>query len=177
MKTKENLMLHARRQFWMNGFSNVSVRQIAGAAGVDVALISRYFGGKLGLFEATLENAFDIFDNLPSSGQELVDEFVRIFAEAPRTNPEPSSIQMLLTNSHDEQVGELVRDLYDKSLHQPLRALLGEERAALFAAAAIGFSVMEKSLRVDGIAHPASQKYEKQLRHLLLAALDFRPSG
>lgn len=171
MNTKDKLRLHARRQFWINGYSNVSLRQIASAAGVDVALISRHFGGKFGLFEATLEGAFDIFETPPSDEAELLDAFVRIFVETPRTNTEPSAIRMLLTNAHDEGVGDLVRELYDERIQQGLRALLGEERAALLAAVVFGFSVAEKSLRIEGIAPPSSDQYKSQLTHLLEAAL------
>ena len=173
MKTRDKLLLHARRQFWANGYSNVSLRQIASAAGVDVALISRHFGGKLGLFEATLDGAFSIFETPPVNETELIDAFVRIFAEAPRTSTEPSAVTMLLTNSYDEEVGSLIRDLYDRHFQQTLRDLLGPERAALFAAVVFGFSVAEKSLRVDGIAPPSSVEYGRQLEHLIRAALSF----
>lgn len=172
MKTQDKLLLHARRQFWANGYSNVSLRQIAGAAGVDVALISRHFGGKLGLFEATLEGAFDIFDTPPSNEAELVNAFVRVFAEKPRASSEPSALTMLLTNSHDEDVGSLIRDLYDHHFQKSLRDLLGSERAALLAAVVFGFSVAEKSLQVDGIAPPSSVQHRKQLEYLLLAAIN-----
>lgn len=170
MKTQDKLLLHARRQFWAKGYSNVSLRQIASAAGVDVALISRHFGGKLGLFEATLEGAFDIFETPPANEIELVDTFVRIFAETPRTGSEPSAVTMLLTNSFDDEVGSLIRELYDRQFQQSLRDLLDPERAALFAAVVFGFSVVEKSLRVDGIAPPSSDKYKSQLKYLLDAA-------
>ncbi|MEO0371384.1 MAG: TetR family transcriptional regulator, partial [Pseudomonadota bacterium] len=46
--TKEKLLGAARDLFWTRGYSNVSVRDITGAAGVDAALVSRYFGGKRG---------------------------------------------------------------------------------------------------------------------------------
>ncbi|MEL6727120.1 MAG: TetR family transcriptional regulator [Pseudomonadota bacterium] len=173
MNTKEKLLLHARRRFWTNGYSNVSLRQIASAAGVDVALVSRHFGGKLGLFEATLEGAFNIFETPPTSEMELIEAFVRIFAEAPRTRTEPSAVTMLLTNSFDEEVGSLVRDLYDRHFQQSLRDLLGPERAALFAAVVFGFSVAEKSLQVDGIAAPSSAEYRQQLEHLIHAAFGY----
>lgn len=166
-------MLQARRQFWVKGFSNVSVRQIAGAAGVDIALISRHFGSKLGLFEASVESAFLIFEAPPTSAGDLVDKFVRIFAEAPRDQAEPSPILMLLTNAHDEEVGELVRGLYNEQVQQNLIAVLGQERAALFAAAVFGFSVAEKSLRVAGIASSTSQEYKDQFRHQLKAAIGY----
>ncbi|MEM6900656.1 MAG: TetR/AcrR family transcriptional regulator [Pseudomonadota bacterium] len=173
MKTRDKLLIHARRQFWANGYSNVSLRQIASAAGVDVALISRHFGGKLGLFKATLEGAFDTFEKPPSTEAELIEAFVHIFAKTPRSNTEPSAIRMLLTNSHDDEVGSLVRQMYDKHFQLGLRSLLGNERAALFAAVVFGFSVAEKSLRIDGIAPPHSADYEAQLKHLMQAALDF----
>lgn len=172
MNTQDKLLVHARRQFWANGYSNVSLRQVAGAAGVDVALVSRYFGGKLGLFEATLEGAFNIFETPPADEEELVEAIVRIFTETPRTSSEPSAVTMLLTNSHDSEVGDLVRRLYDTHLQQALRALLGQERSALFAAAVFGFSVAEKMLRVEGIASPSSAHYKNQLKHLLQAALE-----
>jgi len=54
-KTKKALLQEAQNQFWSRGYSNVSVRDISKAAGVDGALISRYFGSKLGLFETTLQ--------------------------------------------------------------------------------------------------------------------------
>ena len=170
--TKDKLLLHARRLFWANGYSNVSLRQITSEAGVDVALISRHFGGKLGLFEATLEGAFTLFDTPPITPTELVDAIVHIFAEAPRTSMEPSAVTMLLTNSHDRHVGDLVRRLYDTHFQNGIRDLLGPDRSALFAAAVFGFSIAEKSLRVKGIADPASSAYRAQLRNFLMTAIN-----
>lgn len=172
--TRNNLLTHARRLFWSRGYSNVSVRQIATSAGVDVALISRHFGGKLGLFEATLTNAFDLFETPPASDAELIEALVRMFADAPRPKTEPSPILMLQTNSHDEEVGAMVRSQYDEQIQKFLGQILGIERAALFAAAIFGFSVAEKSIQVEGIAEPGTKAYEAQLRHLLNAALDYR---
>ena len=45
----------ARGQFAAKGFRGATMRAIATAAGVDVALIAHYFGHKQGLFAATLE--------------------------------------------------------------------------------------------------------------------------
>ena len=54
-KTKFKIFEEAKKLFWNYGYSNVSVRQIAKAAKVDVALIPRYYSSKLGLFKATLD--------------------------------------------------------------------------------------------------------------------------
>jgi AcrR family transcriptional regulator len=60
--TRRALLNAATQLFWEHGYSNTSLRQIAGQAKVDVALISRYFGGKLGLFKATLATGLDWHD-------------------------------------------------------------------------------------------------------------------
>ena len=43
LSSRETLLVSAKALFWTRGYSNVSVREIAPEAGVDVALINRYF--------------------------------------------------------------------------------------------------------------------------------------
>jgi TetR/AcrR family transcriptional regulator len=51
----------ARRLFAEQGYSAVSMRQIAEGAGVNPAMIAYYFGGKPGLYEAVLEETLSPF--------------------------------------------------------------------------------------------------------------------
>ena len=178
LTTREKLRINARQQFWSKGYSNVSVRQIAKLAGVDVALISRYFGGKLGLFKATLDGAFDLAD-LPNQGEDiLLETFLNLFIMAPRDGDAPSAMRMLLTNAHDDDVGPLVRTEFQNSFHANIVTILGSEaRAALFMTVLLGVSVAEKTLHLPGIGAPSSKAYERQLRYLLQAALDFNPQA
>ena len=172
--TRERLLTHARRLMWARGYGAVSLREVAQAAGVDVALVSRYFGGKRGLFEATLEDSFpkDLFHGL--TPETLVDQMVSLFVNTPRDAEDPSAIRMILMNSHDDEVGDLVRATQATHWEGPLTALLGSaEKAALFGAASFGLSVVEKSLHMRGIAPLDSPAYEAQLRQLMQAALDF----
>jgi AcrR family transcriptional regulator len=48
--TREAILVAARQAFAERGFDNTSVRQIAGTAGVDPALVHHYFGSKDQLF-------------------------------------------------------------------------------------------------------------------------------
>lgn len=173
LTTQEKLLHAARAAFWSWGYSNVSVRQIAKVAEVDVALISRYFGGKLGLFQATLAGAFD-FGPVAASPEALIDQFVTLFAQAPRgKGAEVSALRMVLTNAHDEAVGALVRQEFDRVYQSHIIAVIGAPRpAALFVAAVMGISVAEKTLKLQGIDEPTSSGYADQLRHMLRAALD-----
>ncbi len=171
--TRENLLIQARALLWAHGYSNVSLRTIASAAGVDVALVSRYFGGKRGLFQATLEGAFDVPDVADEA--ELVDVAVRMFTTAPRNGMVPSVLQLLLMNAHDEEVGDMVRAAHHAKMQAGLEAVIGDPaRAALFMAATLGMSVAEKSLHLPGIAPHDTPEYEAQLRHMLNASLSYK---
>lgn len=172
--TKERLLLHAQRLIWSKGYSNVPLRDIAKAAGVDVALISRYFGGKLGLFEATLTSAMSA-QPFPRMGEEaLIDFCTKLFIAAPRDDT-PSFLRMILMNAHDEAVADKVKQHHQTYLQSALEEATGsKQRAALFISVMLGISVAERSLALDGIAPHNSPAYEAQVRHMLKSALAFK---
>lgn len=53
--TREQILAAARSEFAAKGFQGATMRAIADAAGVNVALLAHYFGGKQQLFAETLE--------------------------------------------------------------------------------------------------------------------------
>ncbi len=171
--TKETLLIHACRLFWSRGYSNVSVRDIAGAAGVDVALIARYFGSKLGLFEATLDTLEKIDPAEFPTVDALINMVVGMYANAPKGGIEASPISMILLNANDREVGKLVAERQYECWQRPLEKIIGSKsRAALFFAALMGFSVAQKTLDMDGIAKPGSEEHRAQFRHMLTTALE-----
>lgn len=58
--TREALLRAARRRFVVLGFERTTTRSIADDAGVNVSLISRYFGSKEGLYSAVLAESADL---------------------------------------------------------------------------------------------------------------------
>ena len=52
--TRAGILEAAKGQFARLGYDRTGLRDIAAEAGVDAALINRYFGGKEGLFTASL---------------------------------------------------------------------------------------------------------------------------
>lgn len=54
--TRQSILSAARNQFIKDGYDNVGVRAIAAEAGIDPALICRYFGSKKQLFTEVLES-------------------------------------------------------------------------------------------------------------------------
>lgn len=80
---RERILDAALDEFALEGFRATTLRRIAARAGVDVALLSHYFGNKDGLFAATLQ--------LPDSARGLA---VRALSGPPHTHGE------LLTRSY-----------------------------------------------------------------------------
>src|SRR3954470_4222231 len=84
----------AEKLFAVTGFDGTSVRDIAHEAGINVAMISYYFGSKEKLMEAVFEQ---------------------------RTNNIKLKVENLLQNdqlSHLEKVNVLIDDYVDKFIHQ-----------------------------------------------------------
>ena len=55
-QSRERLLLAAMRLFAEQGFANTSTREIALAAGTNIASISYYFGDKAGLYRAAFSD-------------------------------------------------------------------------------------------------------------------------
>jgi TetR/AcrR family transcriptional regulator len=55
---RANLIAATTPLFAEKGFNGVGVRELASAAGVNISMISYYFGGKEGLYEAVLSEQF-----------------------------------------------------------------------------------------------------------------------
>lgn len=58
-EVKRALVAAARELFTRRGFGEVGIRELSRAAGVTPGMISYYFGGKQGLYEAMLASVFD----------------------------------------------------------------------------------------------------------------------
>ena len=58
-RTKERILRAAERLFAEHGYDGVSMRGLAAAAGVQLALLSYYFRGKEGLYRAVFQRRID----------------------------------------------------------------------------------------------------------------------
>jgi AcrR family transcriptional regulator len=143
--TRERLVLAARKAFSARGFERTTVREIANDAGVNPALINRYFGGKEQLFAeaVSIDLAFPDLSQVARDqlGITLVthffnrweghqhDDLLRVLIRAAVTNEEATSrIRMILAS----QVGAMVEHIAG-----PTRA---RERACLIATQILGLA-------------------------------------
>lgn len=178
LSTQEKLLLAARELFWTRGYSNVSVRDITKAAGVDVALVSRYFGGKQGLFEATLAE-IPTWEALQVERERVlaaaIDSFSHPFdPETDQANP----FTMLLANVIDPEMGPHIRGLVQQVMAKPLADKLGgdqsDERSAMLLAVLFGMALMRKNFQLDALSDATLEEIRAQNAHLAEAAMRYK---
>ena len=133
---REEILDAARRSFGEDGFAGTSLRQIASAAGVDVRLVSHYFGSKGDLFVAAVELPFDpesTFDTLLAPGPAGIGERLAGFVLDILDTSSGRQVMtgMLRAAASEDQAAAMVRDRLVGQLLLPLARRLGTDHAEL----------------------------------------------
>lgn len=104
---RDKILHVARKLFAEHGLEGVSVRDICRESGLNVSLVSYYFGGKEGLYSTILElharevekNLRGILDAFHENGnlnrelfKKMIEQFIRNLVEMRLASPEMSSI-------------------------------------------------------------------------------------
>ena len=171
--TKKRLRASARRQFSHKPFGSVGVRSIAEEAETDPALIQRYFGSKLGLFNEILEGAFNMTGSPtatdPYGAEALTETVYAPIDQDLRKEFDP--LLLLIMGAIDEETARMTADRFEAEFLGPLADRIGGQdrqyRAALAASLLLGFSVFRALLQTPSIA-PGNASEEKALFHDLL---------
>jgi AcrR family transcriptional regulator len=109
--TRQRLLQAARQRFARDGYAATTVRDIATEAGVNVALINRYFTSKEGLFEACLDRTVKELDDRDTDAS-TVDQIVNVMIEQMLdTSTADRSLQLLLLlrSTGEPEVDEIRR--------------------------------------------------------------------
>lgn len=158
--TRAAILGAAREQFAAQGFAGTSIRSIAGAAGVDAALVHHYFGTKDDLFVAALQLPVDPRERLAEvvahgpagAGERLVRIFVSVWDD-----PELQLPLLGLARSILDPSGQrLMRDGFVPAVLHPVGVALGidrpEVRMPLVASQVLGVILTRYVLEVEPIA-------------------------
>ena len=94
--TRSRLLDAARSAFALRGFDGASVREITGAAGVNLGAITYHFRSKQGLYDAVMEEAFrPLLERLAQAPErsdeavlDVVERRVRMVFDHLRANPD-----------------------------------------------------------------------------------------
>ncbi len=141
--TRAKLLAAARHHLSQAGYGQVGVRQIAAEAGVNAALINRYFGSKLGLFAEVVGDSFTIGDLLVGDRGTLGERLARYLVRPRRTGFDPTLV--LLHSAAHPDAGGVLRAALAEQVATPLSDWLGgpdaRERAGLITALLFGFTL------------------------------------
>jgi AcrR family transcriptional regulator len=151
-RTRAAILTAARILFSTRGFANTGVREVAELAGVNSSLVGRYFGSKLGLFQATLEQ-IDITPLLQGDRRRFGVDMVAVFFDTPdATGP---LMTMILSATDPESHAASVEVLQTKVI-APLARWLGppdgEGRATRLNILWTGFLTSWKLLSLQPLA-------------------------
>ena len=144
--TRAAILEAAKAQFARLGYDHAGLREIAAAAGADVALIKRYFGGKEALFTEALKASFKS-DRLKDWNRETFpsDVATMMADSAPAADDERThSFQFLLRAATSPTTAPLLNLAVQERFLQPIRDWLGGQddgRARVLAAVYIGLLV------------------------------------
>jgi AcrR family transcriptional regulator len=168
--TRADLLRAARRRFARDGYDGASVRDIAADAGANVALISRYFGSKDGLFVEALSAPSRFPDLRETPPAELPAKMLARILDQPDAYGGENPIAALLRSTGHEGVAEQMRAHIDSDLTRRLAALSPEEdatvRADLFVALLLGIGVLHTVIRKPPLADQRSQQLQPHISRL-----------
>ncbi|MDO8187482.1 TetR family transcriptional regulator [Conexibacter sp. JD483] len=157
-QAREAILAAAREQFGARGYDAATLRGIATAAGVDVALVSYYFGAKSDLFVAALHlpiSPAQILDALLAAGTDGLGE--RLFERLLAVWDEPASGAQLISvlRSATSQF-DMLRDFLTQQIVPRLAAAIdapdAELRATAVASQVLGLLLARYVLRVEPLA-------------------------
>lgn len=180
--TRQRLLDAARHRFTSTGYSATTVRHIADDAGVNVALIFRYFESKEALFRACLSRAVD------EAGRTLTDTMtpeLAAHAIAGRVadhgaDSHPNWLMLLLRSSGDER-GDQIRLEILRSAAERLASIAGWRpddpdgdrqllRAQTALASAVGIAML-RAVRLEPLASADRDDLTEPLREVFDALL------
>ena len=170
--TEAAILSAAREHFGARSFEQVGVRDIAEAAGVNIALVIRYFGSKEALFEVavTQEVNLDALFRMPR--EQLGEALVRYILDKRDFDP----LLALLRSAANEQASALLRKNIANHFTAPLSSLMtGEDRALranLVAAQLLGVALMREVIRSEPLAEADRERIVVQIAPLVQALLE-----
>jgi AcrR family transcriptional regulator len=178
--TRQAMLGAARRRFLQESYENVGLRDIARDVGVDVALVSRYFGSKEELFREALgvgRREEILPPELPHA--EIPAYLARLFIEqSDDGNEHVEHLLIMLRSASSPTASAIVREALRKDVLRPLAEKLGGEQGELRASSSMavwmGMTILRTVMTVEPLCGDDGD-VEHRIRQLFEAALAESP--
>jgi len=171
----------ARGRFAREGYDGAGIREIAGDAGVDAALVSRYFGGKEELFAAVLTLSANPEDLFYGTADAFAARIAKLMVRDPRDDSKMDCLLIMLRSASSPRAGETIRRTGEERFYGPMADWLGGEDAAVLArvlgALMMGMGVA-RAISVDfELDEAARERLEAQVEATIRTLLAARSPG
>jgi AcrR family transcriptional regulator len=179
--TTRQAMLHAAHaRFLQESYENVGLRDIAGDVGVDVALVSRYFGSKEELFREVL-GVGRKDEILPAEvpHAEIPAYLASMFLQQGEDGKKHVERLLIMLRSVSSPIAStIVRETLRNDVLRPFADRLGGEgaemRASGLMAVWMGMTIMRTMMAVEPL-RKADNELESRIRQLFEAAMFNQP--
>nr|WP_277348049.1 TetR/AcrR family transcriptional regulator [Streptomyces sp. HNM0574] len=170
------MLAAAALRFGRYGYDGASIRDIARDAGVDAALVYRYFGSKEALFTSVSEDSAALFGPLLETPLDEVAAWMCDFVSSgPPDDEIPHPVLSALRSSGREETLARLRDEVAEVFSAKFAARLdgpdAEIRAELLAAWLLGTSLLRKAFRTPALDSASEDTLHTHLSHGITALL------
>lgn len=159
------LLEAAREVFSEQGFEGATVRTIAARAGVNASLVNHWFGGKQGLFAATIDDLFDVtnvVNGVPTGDPvTLAQQLVRAFVTKWDAHGARFAAMVRSISSQKIAATMLSDFLTTRVFRRVARDIAPDQaefRASLCATQIIGLGIMRYVLRLEPLVTASVDK-------------------
>jgi len=178
-RTKSAILRAARERLAAQGYDRTTIRAVAADAGIDPAMVMRYFGSKAQLFDAALDIDLRLPDLTGVPLDQLPGALVRLFLDRWENDPTGDALLLLLRSAvTNDQAAARMRDIFAAQVAPTLAAVLGQElaakRAGLISAQLLGLGLTRYLLRLPAVTALSPQEIEKTLTPAIRAILELR---
>ena len=122
--TRQAILEAAKTCFMHDGYEHVGVRDIAARAGVDPALVNRYFGSKEGLFSEAVASKFDLRHLLDGDRATLGERLARYVLQKNVDGADYNPLVALLRSSSSDVCSGMLRNAMLQGFVRPLASRL-----------------------------------------------------
>jgi AcrR family transcriptional regulator len=175
--TRRRILEAAKARFCKHSYEQVGVREIAADAGIDAALINRYFGTKEELFAEVSKGVFNAEHFIEVAPDRLGEALARrLMHGTGKKKRGVNPFELLLRSAASPTASPIIGNRLHKDFVLQLAALIGGKqasaRAALIASYIIGFLTVRVALRSPAILPDDAERVVALLGAAIQAAID-----
>ena len=152
--TRAAILEAARACFTESGYEHVGVRDVAGRAGVNAALVIRYFGSKMQLFAEAVAGRF-MFEHISDGRPPGSERLARVVLERKERGGRMNAVLALVRSAPDPHAAAILKQRLEEEFIQPMAATLrgrnAPQRAALITAYLLGLAIARDVVGISAL--------------------------